>query len=129
MSFYYILWLINTFFKVRLYQAGGDAWFGVRLDLISFIYYSVKYHPNTPLVLKHLNIEIKLMEEIGVVGRSGKSTLCLCLFRMLEATEGIITIDDVDISTISLEELGDNITLIPQEPTLIEGSLRENIDY
>ena len=37
MSFYYILWLINIFFKVRLYQAGGDSWFGVRLDLISFI--------------------------------------------------------------------------------------------
>ena len=69
------------------------------------------------------------MEKIGVVGRSGKSTLCLCLFRILEVTEGKITIDDVDISTISLEELRDSITVIPQEPTLIEGSLRENIDY
>ena len=67
------------------------------------------------------------MEKIGVVGRSGKSTLCL--FRILEVTEGKITIDDVDISTISLEELIDSITVIPQEPTLIEGSLRENIDY
>ena len=55
------------------------------------------------------------MEKIGVVGRSGKSTLCL--FRILEATEGIITIDDVDINTISLEELRDSITLISQEPT------------
>ncbi len=43
------------------------------------INYSVKYHPNTPLVLNNLNIEIKTMEEIGVVGRSGKSTLCLYL--------------------------------------------------
>jgi ABC-type multidrug transport system fused ATPase/permease subunit len=49
--------------------------------------------------------------------------------RILEATEGIITIDDVDINTISLEELRDSITVVPQEPTLIEGSLRENIDY
>ena len=65
------------------------------------INYSIKYHPNTPLVLKHLNIEIKLMEKIGVVGRSGKSTLCL--FKILEATEGKITIDDVDINTISLK--------------------------
>ena len=66
------------------------------------------------------------MEEIGFVGKSGKSTLCL--FRILEATEGKITIDDVDISTINLEELRDSITVIPQKPTLIEGSLRENID-
>ena len=51
------------------------------------------------------------------------------LIRILEATEDIITIDDVDISTISLEELRDSISLISQEPTLIEGSLRENIDY
>ena len=57
------------------------------------------------------------MEKIGVVRRSGKSTLCLCLFRILEVTEGKITIDDVDISTISLEELRDSITLISQEPT------------
>ena len=55
------------------------------------------------------------MEEIGVVGRSGKSNLCL--FKILEATEGKITIDDNDISTISLEELRDSITLISQEPT------------
>ena len=69
------------------------------------------------------------MVKIGVVRRSGKSPLCLYLFRILEVTEGKITIDDVDISTISLEELIDSITVIPQEPTLIEYSLRENIDY
>ena len=55
------------------------------------------------------------MEKIGVVGRSGKSTLCL--FKILETTEGIITIDDVDINTIILEELRYSITLISQEPT------------
>ena len=69
------------------------------------------------------------MEKIGVVGRSGKSSLCLCLFKILEATEGKITIDDVDINTISLEELRDSITVVPQEPTLIEGPLRENIEH
>ena len=69
------------------------------------------------------------MEKIGVVGRTGSGKSTLCLFKILEATEGKITIDDDDISTISLEELRDSITVIPQEPTLIEGSLRENIDY
>ena len=65
-----------------------------------------------------------------VVGRtgSGKSTLCLCMFRLLEASEGNISIDDIDISKIGLEILRKNLTIIPQEPTLIEGTLKENVD-
>ena len=97
---------------------------------INFTNYSVKYRPNTPLVLKNLNLEINPKEKIGVVGRtgSGKSTLCLCLFRLLEADKGKISIDDIDISSIGLEILRKNLTIIPQEPTLIEGTLRENVD-
>ena len=97
---------------------------------INFTNYSVKYRPNTPLVLKNLNLEINPKEKIGVVGRtgSGKSTLCLCLFRLLEADKGKINIDDIDISSIGLEMLRKNLTIIPQEPTLIEGTLRENVD-
>ena len=97
---------------------------------INFNNFSVKYRPNTPLVLKKLNFEINPKEKIGVVGRtgSGKSTLCLCMFRLLEASEGNISIDDIDISKIGLEILRKNLTIIPQEPTLIEGTLKENVD-
>ena len=59
---------------------------------------------------------------------SGKTTFGLCLFRILEAESGKILIDDVDISGINLFDLRENISIIPQEPTLIEGSLRYNID-
>jgi ABC-type multidrug transport system fused ATPase/permease subunit len=97
---------------------------------INFLNYSVKYRPNTPLVLRNLTFEIKPKEKIGVVGRtgSGKSTLCLSLFRILEANSGKISIDGIDISEIGLEILRKNLTIIPQEPILIEGSLRNNID-
>ena len=97
---------------------------------IEFINYSVKYRPDTKIVLKNLNFVIKPGEKIGIVGRtgSGKSTLCLCLFRILEAATGQILIDDVDISNIGLRLLREIITVIPQDPTLIEGSLRENLD-
>ena len=97
---------------------------------ISFQDFSVKYRPNTPLVLKNLTFDIKPSEKIGVVGRtgSGKSTLCLSLFRLLEANSGKISIDGIDISEIGLETLRKNLTIIPQEPILIEGTLRENID-
>jgi ABC-type multidrug transport system fused ATPase/permease subunit len=97
---------------------------------IEFINYSVKYRPDTKIVLRNLNFVIKPGEKIGIVGRtgSGKSTLCLCLFRILEAATGQILIDDVDISNIGLRLLREIITVIPQDPTLIEGTLRENLD-
>ena len=97
---------------------------------IRFENYSVKYRPNTEIVLKNLNFEIKANEKIGIVGRtgSGKSTICLCLFRILEPLEGTIYIDDEDITQIGLEILRKNLTIIPQDPCLMEGSLKYNID-
>ena len=97
---------------------------------IKFENYSVKYRPNTEIVLKKLNFEIKGNEKVGVVGRtgSGKSTICLCLFRILEPLEGTIYIDDEDITKIGLDILRKNLTIIPQDPCLMEGSLRYNID-
>ncbi len=97
---------------------------------IEFINYSVRYRPDTKIILKDINILINPREKIGIVGRtgSGKSTLCLCLFRILEASSGKILIDDIDISLIGLSFLRRIITVIPQDPTLIEGSLRENLD-
>ena len=100
------------------------------LGKIEFVNFSVKYRPNTEIVLKNLNFVIKGKEKVGIVGRtgSGKSTITLCLFRILEATEGKILIDDVDISKLGLEILRHNLTIIPQDPALMEGSLRYNID-
>ena len=97
---------------------------------ISLKNFSVKYRPDTDKVLKKLNLTIKSGEKVGVCGRtgSGKSTICLCLFRILEAEEGQIFIDGVDISTIGLDLLRSSITIIPQDPCLIEGTLKENID-
>ena len=98
--------------------------------IIKFHNYYVKYRPNTEIVLKNLNFEIKSKEKIGIVGRtgSGKSTICLCLFRILEPLEGTIYIDNVDIRNIGLDILRKNITIIPQDPCLFEGTLKFNID-
>ena len=80
--------------------------------------------------MKNITLEIKPGEKIGVVGQtgSGKSTLLLCLFRILEASEGKIYIDDIDISQIGLELLRQSLTIIPQEPILLEANIRDNID-
>ena len=97
---------------------------------IKFVKLFVRYRPDSQLVLKNIDFTIAPGEKLGIVGRtgSGKTTLCLSLFRILEATTGKILIDDVDISQIGLELLRDNISFIPQDPKLIDGTLRENID-
>ena len=97
---------------------------------IKFVKLYVRYRPDSKLVLKNIDFTIAPGEKIGIVGRtgSGKTTLCLSLFRILEAATGKILIDDVDISQIGLELLRNSIAFIPQDPKLIDGSLRENID-
>lgn len=76
----------------------------------------VRYAADLEPVLKGLTFSINPMEKVGIVGRtgSGKSTLALSFFRFIEATEGSIIIDNVDISKIGTKDLRSNLTIIPQ---------------
>jgi len=97
---------------------------------IEFKNYSVRYRPDTDMVLKNISFSVEGGQKIGIVGRtgSGKSTICLSLFRILEATEGKILIDGIDITQIGLHRLRSKLTIIPQDPSLVKGTLRYNID-
>lgn len=79
-----------------------------------------RYRDNLDTVLKDISFTIKSKEKIGVVGRtgSGKSTITLCMLRVLELFKGQIVIDGVDISLLSLEELRSKITIILQDSQL-----------
>jgi ABC-type multidrug transport system fused ATPase/permease subunit len=90
----------------------------------------IAYAPDLPPVLKGLNFEVKARERIGVVGRTGagKSSLTLALFRFLEARQGKVYVDGVDISRIKLEDLRGRLAIIPQDPVLFSGTIRTNLD-
>ncbi|KAF9225872.1 multidrug resistance-associated ABC transporter [Gyrodon lividus] len=90
----------------------------------------IRYAPDLPNVLHQVNFEVQPGEKIGILGRtgSGKSTLALSFFRFVEATEGRIIIDGVDISKIGLTDLRSKITIIPQDPTILSGTLRSTLD-
>lgn len=97
---------------------------------VSIENYSTRYRPGLELVVQQINAKVGASQKIGIVGRTGagKSSLTLALFRMIEAAEGKIMIDNVDISKIGLHDLRSNITIIPQDPVLFSGTLRFNLD-
>ncbi|EDW59850.1 probable multidrug resistance-associated protein lethal(2)03659 [Drosophila virilis] len=92
---------------------------------------SLRYFPDpqSKYVLKSLNFEIKPMEKVGIVGRTGagKSSLINALFR-LSYNDGSIIIDSRDTSELGLHDLRSKISIIPQEPVLFTGSMRYNLD-
>ncbi|PSR83534.1 hypothetical protein PHLCEN_2v5688 [Hermanssonia centrifuga] len=90
----------------------------------------IRYAPDLPDVLHNLSFDIKPGEKVGVLGRtgSGKSTLALSFFRFVEPTEGRILIDGLDISKIGLTDLRSKLTIIPQDPTILSGTLRSTLD-
>ncbi|KAG0299316.1 hypothetical protein BGZ97_003779 [Linnemannia gamsii] len=125
---------------------------------ITFNKYSARYREGLDLCLKDATFTVEPQEKVGIVGRTGagKSSLTLALFRIIEAADsfwalasdpsrpelpvgdcwenfggvavGSIEIDGVDISMIGLRQLRQHLSIIPQDPTLFAGTVRENLD-
>ncbi|KAH7318162.1 multidrug resistance-associated protein [Stachybotrys elegans] len=97
---------------------------------VEFVNYTTRYRADLEPVLRNITLKINGKEKVGIVGRTGagKSSLALAVFRALEAESGKIVIDGVDVGTIGLQDLRENITIVPQDPTLFHGTLRTNLD-
>ncbi|KAH3675449.1 hypothetical protein WICMUC_002738 [Wickerhamomyces mucosus] len=97
---------------------------------IQFKNASFRYRDGLPLILKTFSCCIKGGERIGICGRTGagKSSLLNTLYRLGELSSGKILIDNVDISTIGLFDLRSKLSIIPQDPVLFQGTLKQNLD-
>ncbi|XP_049528887.1 multidrug resistance-associated protein 1-like [Dermacentor silvarum] len=99
--------------------------------VVKFEHFSASYRPGVVEdTLKDICFVANAGEKVAVVGRTGagKSSLVLALLRMIQRTSGAITIDGTDICDVSLKRLRSAIAIIPQDPSLFCGTLRENLD-
>ncbi len=95
---------------------------------IEFKNVDFEYVPEHP-VLKNLNLTVSKNETLAVVGNSGggKSTLVNLLPRFYDIKSGSISIDGIDIRSLSLSSLRHNISMVFQDNFLYTGTIRENI--
>ncbi|XP_016297083.1 multidrug resistance-associated protein 1-like isoform X3 [Sinocyclocheilus anshuiensis] len=92
--------------------------------------FGLRYREDLELAISDISVNIEGGEKVGIVGRTGagKSSLTLGFFRIIEAAQGEICVDAVNIAELGLHELRSRITIIPQDPVLFSGSLRMNLD-
>uniref|UniRef100_A0A671KC22 ATP-binding cassette sub-family C member 9-like n=1 Tax=Sinocyclocheilus anshuiensis TaxID=1608454 RepID=A0A671KC22_9TELE len=90
----------------------------------------VRYDTMLKPVLKHVNAHINPGQKVGICGRtgSGKSSLSLAFFNMVDVFEGKIVIDGIDICKLPPQTLRSRLSIILQDPVLFSGSIRLNLD-
>jgi len=98
----------------------------VRFDAVSF-----RYLPSQPDVVRDISLRMAPGEVVALVGRSGagKTTIASLLPRFWDVTAGTITLDGIDVRDLTLDTLRGAIGIVPQEPVLFSGTIRENIAY
>jgi ATP-binding cassette subfamily B protein len=102
----------------------------VRGDL-EFVKVSFRYPGIEHNVLSQVNLKVAAGEYVALVGPSGvgKTTLCSLIPRFYEVTEGQITLDGIDLRTIKLKSLREQIGIVQQDVYLFAGTVLENIRY
>eukprot|EP00210_Caulerpa_lentillifera_P003897 g3723.t1 len=91
---------------------------------------TASYRPGLEPVLNDITFKIPGGSSVGIVGRtgSGKSSLLLTLFRLIDINKGSICINGIDTSELKLDMLRKQIAVIPQDPVLFGGTFRSNLD-
>ncbi len=100
----------------------------VEFDRVSFRYLD---HPDAPWAVREVTLALAPGEVVAIVGPSGagKTTLVSLLPRFWDVAEGSIRLEGIDVRQLRLKELRGAIGVVPQEPALFSGTVRENIAY
>jgi ATP-binding cassette, subfamily B, bacterial MsbA len=90
-----------------------------------------RYMPSQPDVIQEITLHMAPGDVVALVGRSGagKTTIASLLPRFWDVTGGRITLDGIDVRHLTLDTLRGAIGIVPQEPVLFSGTIRENIAY
>jgi len=97
---------------------------------VEFRAVELRYRPHLPPALKGVTFALPGGARVGVIGRtgSGKSTLLAALFRLHEISAGEVLLDGMNISALGLRCLRRRLTVVPQDPVLMQGTVRQNLD-
>ena len=92
--------------------------------------YSMSYRKDSPVVLNELTFEIPMGMQVGIVGRTGagKSSLVQALFRMVFVRGGDIALGGRSIFSVSVAAARRAFAVMPQDPYLFAGTIRDNLD-
>ena len=98
----------------------------VRYEGVTF-----RYEPHLPRVLDGIDLVLDEGVTVALVGisGSGKSTLASLIPRFFDVEEGSVTVDGIDVREMALDDLRTRIGIVPQEPMLFGGTVRENLLY
>jgi subfamily B ATP-binding cassette protein MsbA len=98
---------------------------------IAFEGVTFRYGPALPLVLEGIDVFVAPGDRVALVGTSGagKSTMASLIPRFYDVDGGRVTLDGVDVRELRLRDLRGHIGVVPQEPMLFAGTVRENLAY
>ncbi|EZG83063.1 putative multidrug resistance-associated protein 1 [Gregarina niphandrodes] len=109
--------------RVMSQQASGST-------SLEFKNVSLRYRVGLPFALKNVSFSITRGEKVGIVGRTGagKSSILVCLLRLVDVTEGEILMNNRNIDRHAVDRLRMELAIIPQDPVVFTGTIKSNLD-